>query len=102
MSLQYSIRRLIYNVLNSRIIRTFKRNIINKVYYVARYLNWHLTPLGIMLLSLLGSILIYIYESVCRYRNYDYWLWRKRAFIHIVLYCLSLVLLKAFLMGIVK
>lgn len=59
-------------------------NILSKVTLCILKINNFITPLSILLVCIILAITILITEYISRYRNYNYWDWKKYAVIRIV------------------
>jgi len=54
------------------------------------FLKEKYTALAVLVLGILGSVWILFYAWLSRYRFYDWWRWKRRAWIRIGLYWLIL------------
>lgn len=78
------------------------RMLLQKVYYLAYYINARYTPLAILIFFIFGNIMIYTWAYLCRFNQYDFWLWKTRAILNIMIYTIALIMAKIILMEITK
>ena len=59
----------------------------------------HFTFLAVIIFIITGGLIIFVTSYIVRYDRYDYWHWKQRALSKILKYCLIILLLKLFLVG---
>lgn len=63
---------------------------------VLYYLDSHFTFLSILIISVIGTILIFVTGFICRYSKYDF-RWKSRALFRSIRLCIILFLIKGVL-----
>ena len=76
----------------------FKKIIKKKIRTILQFcsvkLNKYINPVSIIVISVIVCLFIYLIEYSNRYRHYDWWNWKKKAFIKTVFFVLSLTIFK--------
>lgn len=82
-----------------QIIKPITQYIERKMAFFFNFLNKYYTPLAIVSLIVLGTIIIFLTSYLLRYNHWNYWVWKNRAIVKSIYFSIVLLVLK-FLIGV--
>lgn len=81
-------------------LRTIANLVLRKIIGSIYFLDSHFTYLAILLITVIGTVIFFLFGYIGRYNRYDYWKWKTRALYKSIRLSIFLILLKGALKAI--